>query len=338
MECTMSVFSLCAAVAIAAGFTCGGCTATPAAGAGAGGEDGFTYPVARTASVQHDIPGTATTFSAAAGEPLYLWARNLSVRSETTLGPGDNIGNTFAIACRDGSGDPVPGERGAYWAANLVPPQETTVVPTLRWLFVAPDNGRFTCGLTVSSYSTIVDGGREVIMKIPRGAELSRAAYPRATRWTLQAPDAATVSDGATLTTLGATFAPAIGGANRIAVTQDAALTTCKAGSTIPGCTGGSTAHPGTTVRTWVEGRPQTSTGATCGTPLRSPPVTRSISTAKHHLTATNTLYLTEAQLAGCTRIRVTLKIQHVAGNPVRVHGGLTGGLAATHGVAFEYH
>jgi hypothetical protein len=48
------------------------------------------------------------------------------------------------------------------------------------WLFVAPDNGRFTCVLTVSSYSTIVDGEREVITPDP--ASVLRANRSRLRR------------------------------------------------------------------------------------------------------------------------------------------------------------
>jgi hypothetical protein len=320
-----------------AGLAAGTILAVPAAPAAVAAPE-FRYEVTRTAAQVLDIPGTAVTFDARTGETAYLWARNLSTRNVTALRAGDNIGNTFVLQCRNSSGDLLPGQRGAYWAANLVPPDERAVTPTLRWLFVAPDNDRFTCQLGIVSYSTIIENGRTVTMRIPAGAELARAEYPNTARWTLQSSDAATVRDGATLTTLGATFTPAVAGADRIAVTQDAALTTCKAGSGVPGCSGGSAANPGSTVRIWIEGRPQTGSGAACGVLLRSPAVTRFISTAKHHLTATNTLYLTESQLDGCAQIRLTLKTQHVSGNPFRVHAGLAfGGLAATHGVAFEY-
>jgi hypothetical protein len=70
---------------------------------------------------------------------------------------------------------------------------------------------------------------------------------------------------------------------------------------------------------------------------LRNPVRRNDISTTKHHLTVANTLYLTESQFAGCAKLRVTLKIRNVGGNPILVHGGLVTGVAATHGVVFEY-
>lgn len=297
----------------------------------------FTYQVTRNAAPYRDVPGTAVTFSAAAGDASYLWARNLSVRNVTPLAAGDNVGNTFAIDCRDATNQSVPGERGAYWAANLVPPGEKSLTPTLRWRFVAPTDGTYTCLIRITSYSTIITGGRTVTMAIASGATLARAAYPHSASWTLQARDATTIRAGSTVTTLGAGFSTAVGDANRIAVTQDAALSTCKQQSSIEGCSGGSSQHAGSTVRTWIEASPSTSTGAACGTTLSSTPVDRFISTAKHHLTATNTLYLNESQLAGCPTMRLTLKIRVLSGNPVRLHAGLAVGMAATHGVAFEY-
>lgn len=297
----------------------------------------FLYQVTQQA-VYQNIPGTTITFTAAAaGDQSYLWTRNLSTENVTSLGSGDNIGNTFAIRCRDAAGVAIPGESGAYWATNLVPPGETSVAPTLRWLFVAPAAGTYNCRISISSYSTIIANGRSVTMRIPAGAELARAQYPKAARWTLQSADLAMVGQGSTLTTLGATFAPGVAGADRIAITQDAAVTTCKQDSTITGCSGGSSAYSGSTVTTWIEAQPQTSTGAACGTVQQSSAVTRGISTAKHHFSLANTLYLTESQLGGCAKIRVTLKLRNEAGNPVVVQAGTVGGMAATHGVAFEY-
>jgi hypothetical protein len=257
------------------------------------------------------------------------------VANVTSLARGDNIGNTIAIYCRHSDGTTFTGERGAYWASNLVPPGETQMTPTLRWLFVAPVDGTYTCLGAVTSYSTIIVNGRRVVMRIPAGAELVRSVYPNNRRWTLPVESERTVARGATVTTLGTTFVPAAASATRIAVTQDAALTTCKAGSSI--CSGGSSAHGGTSVRTWIEAQPQTASGAACGSLLSSAPVSRFISTAKHHLTATNTLYLTKAQLGGCPQFRVNLRIQNTDGNPVLIHAGFSGGIARTHGVGFEY-
>jgi hypothetical protein len=307
-----------------------GVAGTPAAD----GAPEFRYEVTRDAGPYREIPGVAQTFQTAAGAASYLYTKNLSVANVTPLAAGDNVGNTIAVYCRHADGTEVSGERGAYWAANLVPPGETQLTPTLRWLFVAPTAGEYTCVAAVTSYSTIIVDGRRVEMRIPAGAELLRREYPSARRWTLPAESERTVARGATVTTLGYTVVPATD-APKLTITQDAALTTCKPGSSI--CDGGSSDYAGTSVRTWIEARPQTASGDPCGQTLSGPAAERFISTPKHHLTATNTLYLTKADLAGCAQVRVSLMVRNVDGNPVLIHGGHSLELARTHGVAFEH-
>ncbi|GGU03338.1 hypothetical protein [Streptomyces lateritius] len=296
----------------------------------------FTYEVTRNAETYKDVPGTAITFDAAAGERSYLWSRYFSTDPVDTLAAGDNIGNTFAIRCRnaDGTALPTGTEAGSYWAANLVPPGETSLTAGLRWLFIAPADGSYTCRLSIVSYSSIIVNGRTVTMRVPAGAELARAVYPAMSRWTLLAGTGVTVARSTTVSTLGSTHTPS--GGDEIAVYQDAALSTCAAGSPI--CSGGTTAYTGTTVETWVEAQPKNPDGSLCGAPVKGPVSRWNISNAKHHQTAANTLKLTTAQLGGCTQIRTTLKVRNVDGNPVKIHDGYASGtLAATHGAAITY-
>ncbi|MFC8127503.1 hypothetical protein [Streptomyces sp. NPDC057302] len=293
----------------------------------------FRYEVTRRAEAYRDIPGTDMVFTAAAGQKSYLWSRNLSVASVTPLGSGDNIGSTVAVRCKNSDGTTLPAstEAGAYWATNQVPPGETSVAPALRWVFTAQTAGTYNCRLSVTSYSSIIQNGRSVTMRIPAGAELARAVYPSAARWTLPARTTV-ISRGTTHTTLGYSYTPS--GGDGITVVQDAALTTCVAGSSI--CPGGSTANGGTRAETWIEAQPQNADGAKCGGPIKSAVGKWNISNAKHHQTATNTLHLTKAQLGGCTQIRTTLKIKNVEGNPVNLHTGhAPGEIAASHGLAF---
>ncbi|MEU4268760.1 hypothetical protein [Streptomyces sp. NPDC026092] len=299
----------------------------------------FTYEVTRNADTYKDVPGTEIAFSAAAGEKSYLWSRYFSVDPVDTLSAGDNIGNTFAIRCRDADGTALPTgtEGGAYWAANLVPPIEASLTASLRWVFVAPADGDYTCRLSVVSYSSIIQGSRTVTMRVPAGAELARkttADYPTIARWTLLQGTGVTVARATTATTLGYTVTPT--GAPTISLYQDAALSTCAAGSSI--CSGGTSAYTGTTVETWVEAQPRNPDGSLCGGPITGPVARWNISNAKHHQTAANTLTLTTAQLGGCSQVRTTLKVRNVDGNPVKIHDGhATDALTATHGAAITY-
>ncbi|QGZ51847.1 hypothetical protein GPZ77_28815 [Streptomyces sp. QHH-9511] len=303
--------------------------------------DPFDYPVTPKAGPYHDIPGTEVTFTAAAGERSYLWSRNLVLSNVTELGAKEWLGTTLSIRCAYAGGTPETAplptgvEAGAYWAANYLP-GETSQSPTVRWVFVAPEQGTYTCRLSVTSYSTIVADGRQVTMRVGAGAELARAAYPYAARWTLLPESERTVGSGSTATTLGYTVTPT--GADRIAVVQDANLSTCKAGSPYPKCSGGTSAYTGTHVQTWIEAQPQNPDGTLCGAPKASTAATWRISDAKHHQAAVNTLHLTTADLGGCSQIRVSLKVRHAWGNPVLIHGGHAAGhIAATHGLAFTY-
>ncbi|MFG2292680.1 hypothetical protein [Streptomyces sp. NPDC048603] len=284
--------------------------------------------------VYKDVPGTEVVFDAAAGEKSYLWSRRLSAVPVTELKAGENIGVTFAVRCQYANGQSLPQgtESGAYWAANLVPPGESALNPGLRWLFQAPTSGTYRCRLSVVGYSSVVNPGRQVTMRVPAGAELGILPMAVATRWTLPDASATTVARGTTATTLGYTYVPAAGG--RTTIVQDANLTTCVAGSRI--CGGGTDAYSGTTAETWIEAQPQQPDGTPCGGPVKGPVAKWKISDAKHHQSATNTLNLTSDQLGGCTRIRATLKVRNVDGNPVRIHAGhASEGIAATHGLAY---
>lgn len=283
-----------------------------------------------------DVPGTEVVFNAVAGEESYLWSRNLTATSVTALKSGDNIGMTFAVRCQYSNGSALPqgAETGAYWAANLVPPGETSLAPGLRWLFQAPTTAIFKCRLSVTSYSSIINANRQVTMRIPAGAELGRIATGSgATRWTLPTASATTVARGTTATTLGYTYTPTDG--ERTTIVQDANLTTCVANSRI--CAGGTSTYKGTDAETWIEVQPQMPNGDPCGGPIKGPVAKWSISDAKHHQAATNTLNITKAQLGGCTQIRTSLKVKTTAGNPLQIHAGhASEQIAATHGLAYS--
>ncbi|GAA3399211.1 hypothetical protein [Streptomyces roseoviridis] len=301
----------------------------------------FDYQVTSTAGPYRDIPGTEVTFTAAAGERSYLWSRNLVLSNVTALADGDWLGTTLSIRCAYAGGTPetapLPAgvEAGAYWAANFLP-GETSQSPVVRWVFIAPEEGTYTCRLSVTSYSSIVASGRQVTMRIGAGAELGRAVYPYAARWTLLQESERVVGAGSTATTLGYTVTPT--GADRIAVVQDANLTTCKANSPYASCSGGTTAYDGSQVQTWIEAQPQNPDGTRCGAPRTSTVQTWRVSNSRHHQAAVNTLYLTTADLGGCSQIRVSLKAKHTWGNPVLIHAGhVPGPLARTHGLAFTY-
>ncbi|MGH8795298.1 MAG: hypothetical protein ACRDXX_21980 [Stackebrandtia sp.] len=300
-------------------------------------EDGapeFRYQVTRNAGPYVDVPGLSVDVHAAEGESTYLWARNLTVENVTSLAAGDNIGTTVAIICRNADGSELEGERGTYWAANLVPPDEKELKPTLRWLFTPPEAGDYTCSVAITSYSSIIVDGREVEMRVPAGAELASRVYPASQRWTLPQESERVVDAGDSVTTLGYTYKLAAD-EPKLAVVQDLNLTTCKYGSSI--CDGGSPDHDGTQVSTQVTAQPQNADGSECAPELTSEEASRFISTPKHHLSSTNTLYIDRDQLGDCAQLRVSLRLTNVEGNPVIIHAGYSTELARTHGVAFEY-
>ncbi|WP_345038785.1 hypothetical protein [Streptomyces sannanensis] len=167
----------------------------------------------------------------------------------------------------------------------------------VRWMFTAPTTGSYRC-------------------RVSAGTELARKVYSGSARWTLPATGRQVVAAGGTATTLEHVYTPS--GAHRIAIVLDARLT------------GASMAH------TWIEAQPQTSAGAPCGGPFNSPLAkwTRD----RQHRGAMNTLYLDTSLLGGCPRLLLSLKIQNVSDTPLTVLGGHpSGGIAATHGIAFTY-
>ncbi|MFI8963964.1 hypothetical protein ACIGO8_17825 [Streptomyces sp. NPDC053493] len=299
----------------------------------------FTYEVTRNADTYLDVPGTEITFDAAAGQRSFLWSRYFSTGPVDAVTAGDNIGNTMAIRCRNADGTALPAgtEAGAYWAANLVPPGEKQLTAALRWVFQAPADGSYSCRLSIVSYSSIIVNGRTVTMRVPAGAELARKDYAATADWTLQAGSGTVVSRSTTpTTTLGYTYTPSPTDTDFV-VYQDAALSTCAAGSSI--CPGGTTAYTGTVVDTWVEAQPRKTDGTPCGSPLTGAVSRWNITNDKHHQTAANHVHLTTAQLpAGCTQVRATLKVRNVDGNPVKIHDGYASGtIAATHGAGISY-
>lgn len=298
------------------------------------GAPAYEYPVTRNADSSKPIPGLAVDLNASKDQTVYLWARDLATENVTPLGEGDNIGTTFSLECRNADGTALTGERGTYWAANLVPPGEKKLTATLRWTFIAPETGDYTCEVLVTSYSTIIVDGREVTMRVPAGASLAHYAYPASQRWTLPAESERVVDEGQTVTTLGYTYRPSTE-EPKLVVVQDVNLTTCKAGSSI--CDGGSPANGGSKVTTQVAAKPLNEDGSPCGSELVSPERNGYISTAKHHWTSTNTLYFERSQLGDCARVRLSLTVRVTEGNPVVIHAGYSVDRARSHGTAFEY-
>ncbi|MFH9612041.1 hypothetical protein [Streptomyces sp. NPDC017448] len=318
------------ATALLAACSLTGLTATTAEAAGSTTLDYLVDPHAGTHKA---IPGTEVVFDAAAGTNSYLRATDLGVSNVDALAAGDNIGNTFSIRCRyaDGTALPTGEEAGAYWATNLVPPGETSLAPILRWLFTAPTTDRYQCNLAVTSYSTIIKNGREVTMRIPAGAQLLRSQYKSGDSWTLPKAETTVLARGTSTPVMEHTYVPT--GSGRTTVVMDAALTTCKPLSSL--CAGGTSGYTGTQARTWIEAQPRNADGTPCGPLLKSTARTWSISTPKHHMTATNSLYIDPAQTTHCADLHLTMIIKNAEGNPLNIHAGwTTGTIAATHALA----
>ena len=300
-----------------------------------GAADDFVYDVYADASHTVEIPGVATDLSLDDGQSVYLWTRDLAAENVTALSSGENIGTTFGLKCRNADGTDLDAtEQGTYWAANLVPPGETQLKPTLRWLFTPPAAGDYHCFGTVTGYSSVVAGGKDVQMRIPAGASLAQHAYPAARSWMLPQESERVVSAGQEVTTLGVDYRLGTD-EPKIAVVQDANLTTCKPGS--HPCGEGSGGVNGATVRTVITVKQLNADDTECAAPISGEPATRRITDAKHHLAATNTLYLERSQLADCDHLRLSLVVTVTDGNPVVLHGGLSSGMSRSHGVVFEY-
>ena len=292
-----------------------------------------------------DVPGTKLDFDATQGQPSYLWTRNVSVGNVSALAEHKNIGVTTAIRCMyaDGRALPADIESGAYWAANLVPPGETLLTPSVRWTFVAPTTDRYRCRVSVLGYATWIGTGNSVAMQVEPGAELARAAHSGMSRWTLEEEPAA-LTPGSTKSFLDHVYVPQ--GTERIAIVMDANMTSCNNDKDgvppnygIDTCAGQEdpTGHY-TDAATWSEAQPVKADGSACGTPLTSARAEWHITERKHHQTATNTLYLGTAQLGGCDRLRVALKVSNTAGNRLQVHSGYgSQRIAKTHATAFTY-
>ncbi|MFF1275704.1 peptidase inhibitor family I36 protein [Streptomyces marokkonensis] len=294
-----------------------------------------------------DVPGTKLEFDATQGQSSYLWTRNVSVGNVSALGEHKNVGVTTAIRCSyaDGRALPTDKESGAYWAANLVPPGETVLTPSVRWTFVAPTTDRYRCRVSVLGYASWIGAGNSVAMQVEPGAELARAVHSGMSRWTLaDATEPAALTPGSTQSFLDRVYVPQ--GSERIAIVMDTNMTSCnndKDGVTpnygIDACAGAEdpVAHY-TNATTWIEAQPLRADGSTCGAPLTSALATWHITERKHHQTATNTLYLGTSQLGACDRLRVALKVSNTSGNRLQVHSGyISQRIARTHATAFTY-
>ncbi|WP_455354658.1 peptidase inhibitor family I36 protein [Streptomyces sp. SYSU K217416] len=293
-----------------------------------------------------DVPGTKLEFDAAAGRASYLWSRDVSIGNLTPLGDHKNVGVTAAFRCMyaDGRALPAGHETGAYWAANLVPPGETALLPSIRWTFIAPTTDRYRCRISVLPYATWINDANPVTMRVKAGATLARAVHSGMHRWTLGGSEPAALRPGATTSILERVYTPS--GTDRIAIVMDANMTSCNNDKdNIPPNYGvddcadltDPTAHH-TKAATWIEAQPETSDGTPCGAPLKSSVALWNISERKHHQTATNTLYLGTAQLGACDRLRLSLKVSNTEGNRLQIHAGLASqNIAKTHGLAFTY-
>lgn len=293
-----------------------------------------------------DVPGTKLEFDATAGQKSYLWSRDVSIRNLTSLAEHRNVGVTAAFRCMYADGRALPSgyETGSYWAANFVPTVETALLPSIRWTFTAPTADRYRCRISVLPYATWINATDTATMRVEAGATLARAVHSGMDRWTLGGAEPAALAPGATTSILEHVYAPS--GTDSIAVVMDANVTSCnndKDGVSpnygIDACTDPAdpTAHH-TKASTWIEAQPEKSDGTRCGSPLKSAVASWNISERKHHQTATNTLYLSTAQLGACDRLRVSLKVSNTEGNRLQVHAGLASqNIAKTHGLAFTY-
>ena len=289
------------------------------------------YQVEPAASTRNLIPGLEVTFQANAGATTYLRALNLSTTNVTSLDLGDNIGNTFWGTCRYSSGAAVSGVQDHYWASNLVPPAEIAITPQLRWLFVAPISGTYTCEVSVSGYSTIIHSGREVTMRIPAGASLTGQTYASAEEWKLDGSGSQTINVGNTVETLEHTYN--LEESSDLTLDADIAISTCKYLSSI--CSGGQSGILGSSAKIQIEAQPILTGGASCGSAILSSPVTRWISSPKHHLTMNNSLTIDAASLSGCDEVEVKIKVSALDGNPIYLHGNSS--IVASRVVAYEH-
>ncbi|MBK3623432.1 peptidase inhibitor family I36 protein [Streptomyces sp. MBT49] len=293
-----------------------------------------------------DVPGTKLEFDAAAGAKSYLWSRDVSVRNLTSLAEHRNVGVTAALRCMYADGRALPSgyETGSYWAANFVPTVDTALLPSVRWTFIAPTADRYRCRISVLPYATWIDADDTATMRVEAGATLARAVYSAMDRWSLGGADPAALTPGTTTSVLDHVYTP--GGTGDIAIVMDANVTSCnndKDGVSpnygIDDCSDPAdpTAHH-TKASTWIEAQPQKSDGTRCGSPLKSAVASWNISERKHHQTATNSLYLTTADLGSCDRVRVSLKVSNTEGNRLQVHAGpASQNIVKTHALAFTY-
>ncbi|GAA0617588.1 hypothetical protein HPO96_12715 [Kribbella sandramycini] len=330
------------AVALVSGVLLG--TAGPAQ---AGPAPEFRYEVGYNGSrVIRSIPGTQVTFTAATGQKRYFSSRALTAELLTS-GPGANDapGTTFIVHCA-GPNMTDGRQRGVYWAENMATPGETRTSGLVRWLFIAPADGTFTCELQVSSYvrNDVIDRFGTLQWRILPGAELISSPVGEGTvitaaRWALPSKPVAeqTILRGGTHRTGGYTHVLSTAG-TWVTVVQDVNLTTCHRADIpkFPGCDE-APAYNGSTVETWIEAQPQHRDGSSCGT-LRKGPVTSTfISVARHHKTVTNTWVPAKSLFGGCPQVRLSVQVRHVGGAPTILHSNWVNAIAPTHGVVYQH-
>lgn len=296
-------------------------------------------------SIVHQIPGTAVQFDLAEGEAVYLYTAGLSVTRLTSLIAGDNPGTTFLLRC---SGPGLSGlPSGVYSAENMITPGETSTSGLSRWLLVAPQPGRFSCHLAVSSYvrNDVIDRlGGPLRMRVDAGAELRTtrvgAAHPvkAARHWALpdQPHDKNFVLWNGVHRTGGYTYQVSSSAA-QMTVVQDVNVTTCIPGdqARFPRCAG-APAYNGSTLKTWIEIQPQHADGSNCAPLIKGTVRRTTVVPARHHKTINDTLIVPKSKLGGCPKFRTSLLIDHVSGAPTVVHATWAAGNAPTYGVAYE--
>ncbi|WP_256103990.1 hypothetical protein [Streptomyces sp. ODS05-4] len=294
-----------------------------------------------------ELPGVSRKIAAGPGQQFVLHADRFAMRTVQPLTGTQYLGTTTALLCPS---DQRP--NGVHYGNNIVPVDNETVEPAVRWVFRAPHTSgvqTYTCTLAVDFYSSNAPRATDVRVTSATGAIRIRAESDQlaAESWTL--PAALDPSQGAadlvrpktTAALLDHTYVTTGSRRASVAVRQDAQISTCHRRTPYRACPVGSQQF--STVSTWVRAQPQDALGADCA-PARTGPVSRARITAReHHRTMPNSLELRMADLpVACDRLRLSLMIQAEDGDVLLVHGGEamagTYRTAYSHGYAYEYN
>ncbi|TWD79277.1 hypothetical protein FB561_0333 [Kribbella amoyensis] len=308
----------------------------------------FNYTVGKDGSgTIRSIPQTQRNLDLVGGEQVYLYSTGLSVTRKTTLSSGDNPGTTFILRC-SGPGLSGSEQLGVYSAQNMITPAEWTTAGVVRWLLIAPESGRFSCELAVSSYARndTIDRVGPIAMRVNAGSALNvspvgdaQDTVKAAARWALPHQEPASnyvLWSGATRTN-GYTY-PVRRSTGNLAIVQDLNVTTCSPGDErkFPRCAG-APAYNGSTLDTWIEIQPQHLNGTSCAPLIKGAVRRTTIAPARHHKTVNDVLHVAKSQLGGCPRARTSLQVRHVSGAPTVIHSNWAGRIAPTHGIGYEY-